>query len=274
MAKRVRNRVEPHYAGSEFEPTIEIERSILPIAIRHGMELWWDDSTPKKRLDQRNGRSGFTRYVNARIEGKLSEVAFKQFLADYYGIESEVDWRIYGEYTQTDNGDLEYIVGDDGEHYPPSAEFDLKKTKPWNQWLAVRQSIFNQIDDDAPIILTKLSIQDDIVLDEWADTDDWETVDQDKRFRDRLLAFADDYFPLEVELIGTAYKHEFTDEFEQGQRLYDPNTGKSLGKPLKCDNQGIHVNDLHRSPERWNRVVYEIVSDVPVTMNPLLIVDP
>ena len=260
-------------AGSTLKPTIEIERSVLPIAIRHGCELWWDGSTPTKRLDQRNGRSGFTRFVNARVEGKMGEVAFKKFLERYYDVESAVDWRIYGEYTETDDGDLQYLVGEDGEEHPLSAPMDIKKTKPWNQWLAVRDEIFSHIEDDAPVILTKLSLEDDIEMQEWEDTDDWKTVDQDQRFRERLLEYADKTFPLEVELVGTAYPDEFTDDFDQGDRLYDPGTGANLGPPLRRPNTGIHVNDLYNSPERWNAVVQDIVGDAPVDMNPLLVVE-
>lgn len=273
MSLRLDKPTDRYQAGESFRPTIDITRGVLPTAIRHGCELWWDGSTPTKRLDTRNDRDGFTRFVNARIEGKLAEVAFKQFLEEYYGIYSQVDWRIYGDYQTTDEGDLEYILDNEGNEHTPSVEFDVKKTKPYNQWLAIREEIFTQIDDDAPVILTKLSIQDDIELEEWSNTGDWRVVDEDDRFRDRLLEFADGYFPLSVELVGTAYKHEFTDEFEKGDRLYDPDSGAQLGGPLKRNNQGIHVTNLYNSAERWNEIVTTCVEDIPCEINPLPVVD-
>lgn len=273
MTQRLGSDVTPIEAGEEFRPDVVVDRADLPIAIRHGMELWWDGSTPTKRLDTRDGDEGFSRFVNARVEGKLAEVAFKKLLAQYFGVESAVDWRIYGEYTETDDGDLQYIVGDDGGEYPPSVPFDVKKTKPWNSWLAIRSSIYDKLEPDAPIVLTKLSLQDDLELDDWEDTDDWEAVDTDETFRQRLMAFADDYFPLTVEFSGTAYKDEFTDEFDQGEKLYDPTTGATLGGPLRCDNRGIHVNDLYNSPERWNSVILDITQDLPVEVSPLYVVD-
>lgn len=261
----------PYTPNHELTPTIEIGREILPIAVKHGCELWWDGSTPTARLDQRDGRDGFTRFVNARIEGKLSEVAFKKFLHDYFDIDSAVDWRIYGEYTETDNGDLRCLEGDD-EQYEPAVEFDIKKTKPWNQWLAIRAEIYRKFDDSDPIILTKHAIQDDLVMDEFSDTDAWSAVDSDSRFRDRLLEFAETQFPVDVELVGTAYPPEFTDYFEQGEKLYDPDTGASLGGPLRRNNHGIHVDDLDARAVRWNRIASEIVGDRPITYTPLNII--
>jgi hypothetical protein len=148
----------PFVATDTVQPTISITREVLPIAIQHGCELWWDDSAQEKRLDQRGGKDGFTRFVNARIEGKLAEVAFSTFLEESFGVESAVDWRIYGEYTETDDGDLQYLCDSAGNEYPPAVEFDVKKTKPWNQWLLVRDGIFRHFDDDVPIVLTKHSI--------------------------------------------------------------------------------------------------------------------
>jgi hypothetical protein len=261
----------PFTPNQPLTPTIEIEREILPVAVRHGCELWWDGSTPTQRLDQRGGKDGFTRFVNSRIEGKLSEVAFKKFLHEYYGIDSAVDWRIYGDYTETDNGDLRCLEGDTQQH-EPAVEFDIKKTKPWNQWLAIRRNIHRGLDDDAPIILTKHAIGDDIDMDPWAETDSWDDVDPDDLFRRRLLDFAESMFPVKIELVGTAYPDEFTDSFDKGDRLYDPTTGSELGPPLRCNNEGIHVDDLDARVVRWNRVVYEIVGDNTITYTPLNII--
>lgn len=252
-----------------MRPTIQVTADDLQTALKHGAELWWDGSTPTKRLDQRGGRNGFTRYVNARVEGKLSEVAFSTFLEQSFDIESQVDWRIYGSYDVTDDGDLQYLVGDDGEQYPPATEFDIKKTKPWNQWLAIRTEIFDPHPDDAPFILTKLVLEDDIVLDEWEDTDDWSVVASDPVFQQRIREYASKHFPLDVELVGSAYPSEFTDEFEQGDRLYDPETGRELGGGLRRPNKGIHVSDLDASVERWNRIVDEITGDNPISYTQL-----
>jgi hypothetical protein len=229
------------------------------------MELWWDGSTPTKRLDTRGGKDGFTRFVNARVEGKMAEVAFSQLLEDHFGIESAVDWRIYGDYEVTDDGDLQYLVGDDGEQYPLATDMDIKKTKPWNQWLAVREEIYDRLADDAPILLTKLRIESDIDVSPWDDTDDWGEVDEDEEFRGRLLTFAETEFPLEVEFDGVVWKDGFTDYFEAGDRLYDYTSGSEIGPELKRNNWGINVEDLDRSPSTWNDVVEAIVGDNPVS---------
>lgn len=249
---------------SELTPTIKVYADDFKTAVKHGMELWWDGSTPTKRLDQRDGRSGFTRFVNARAEGKLSEVAFSRFLQYNYGIESQVDWRIYGDYDVTDEGDLQYILGDDGEEYKPAVEFDVKKTKPWNQWMAIRTEIFNKHPEDAPFILTKLTLPDDMIVDEWNDADEWSEVESQLKFSNRFEEYVQDHFPLEVEIVGTAYSDEFTDFFEQGDKLYDPDSGRKLGGGLRRPNKGIHVSDLIATEERWDRIVDEITDDNPV----------
>lgn len=258
----------------DFEPTMHVGREVLPIAIRHGMELWWDESTPTKRLDDREGSSKFTRFVNGRIEGKLAEVAFSRFLETYFGVESEVDWRIYGDYKITDEGDLQHLLDEDGNEFPLGVDVDLKKTKPWNSWLAVRDEIFQHIDKDAPVVLTKLRVEDDIQLDKWENTDNWGAVDEDQEFRNRLLTFADDMFPLEVEFVGTAYPDEFNESFDKGDRLYDPVTGKDIGPPLKRDNEGIFVQNLDSRAIRWNRIVSELTEYMPNDCwRPLPIID-
>lgn len=244
---------------------VDVYSSDFETAIKHGMELWWDGSTPTKRLDQRGGRNGFTRFVNARVEGKLAEVAFSKFLLYQYGIDSQVDWRIYGSYDETDYGDLQYLVGDDGNGYKPAVEFDVKKTKPWNQWLAIRTEIFDQHPDGAPFILTKLRLEDDLVVDQWADTDDWSSVQHSATFNERFTAYVKENFPISVEIVGTAYPDEFTDYFDKGDKLYDPDSGRTLGNGLRRPNKGIHVDDLVATADRWNRIVDEITGANPIS---------
>lgn len=249
---------------SKFQPKINIESEALVRSLKHGIELWIDDSTPKFRLDQREGRSGFTRYVNARIEGKIGEEAFCHFLNEYYDIEATVDYRIYGDIEITDNGDIQYIVGDDGEQYTPSVELDVKKSKPHNRWLAIRRSVYDKHPDDAPFVLTKLGIEDDIILDAWSDCDSWDEIADDVMFEARVATFARNNFPIEVELVGSAYKDEFTHEFHQGSRLHDPETGEPVGGPLRRDNVGIPCTELVSTRERWDRIVEDIVTHIPV----------
>jgi len=258
----------------EFCPEITVECDALPVAIQHGMELWWDGSTPTKRLDERDGSSKFTRFVNGRIEGKLCEVAFMKLLEDQFDLRSQVDWRIYGDYDITDDGDLQHLLDEQGNQYQLGIDFDIKKTKPWNQWLAIRKEIFNGISNDAPIVLAKTRIENDIQLDEWSNTDSWDDVDGDDEFRKRLLEFADKEFPLTVEFAGTVYKDEFTDSFDKGDRLYDPETNHKLGPNLKRPNMGVHVDDLHNTVSRWNRLVADIVGSNPESIwRPLPVVD-
>ena len=266
---------EPLYAPNEaVEPFVNVGRESLPVAIKHGMELWWDESTPTKRLDEREGSSQFSRFVNGRIEGKLAEVAFSQVLERWFDVDSDVDWRIYGDYETTDDGDLRRLVDDDGRPHPLGVDVDVKKTKPWNSWLAVREETFSRLSENAPVVLSKLRIEDDIQLDPWEDTGDWETVDHDSEFRRRLLDFADDVFPVKVEFVGTAYPDEFNESFEKGERLYDPVTGDEIGPRLKRPNQGIFVENLDSRAVRWNRIVAEICANMPAdSWRPLPIVD-
>lgn len=247
-----------------FQPTIVIGEEEFLTALKHGVELWNDGSTPTYRLDQRDGRSGFTRYVNARIEGKLAEEAFSKLLSTYYGIESAVDYDIYGDIEITDDGDLKHIVGDDGETYDLSAKLDVKKTKPYNSWLCIRRSVYDSHPDDAPFVLMKLAIEDDIVLDEWENADSWDEMAEDPMFEARFWSFVDNNLPVEVDVVGTAYPDEFTDEFDEGDRLYDPESGDSIGGPLRRDNMGMPCSELDASKQRWDRVVREITADIPV----------
>lgn len=252
----------------ECKPTMQIGPRPLIQSLKHGVELWNDESTPTFRLDQRGGRDGFTRYVNARIEGKVGEVAFVQFLDEYYDIEAAVDFRIYGDIDETDDGDIQYVVGDDGEHYEPSVNLDVKKTKTWNDWLCLRTDVLDRHPDDAPFVLTRLAIEDDIVLDEW-EGESWETIVDDLRFEDRLSKFVHEQCPVHVEMTGVAYPDEFTEEFDQGDRLYDPESGQFVGGPLRRDNVAVPCDNLDASPERWDRVVDEITRNIPVEYEPL-----
>lgn len=258
-------------AGESVSPTLSVGRHHVTDAVRHGMELWWDGSTPTKRLDSRGDGSRFSRFVNARIEGKMAEVAFAKFLYCYFDIESQVDWRIYGDYDETDDGDLQYVLGADAQKYSPAVKFDVKKTKPWNQWLAIRETIYDRLEPGAPVILTKLRIESELDLDRFEAAGDWETVDANALFRDRVVEFAMREFPLDVEITGTVYPEEFTDHFDEGDRLYDPETGDELGEGLRCENRGVHVSDLQNSPQRWVRVVDDIVGEQPVEWKPLAI---
>lgn len=264
----------PQTTSESFEPTVTVGREYLPICVQHGMELWWDDSTPTKRLDQREDSSQFTRFVNARIEGKLSEVAFMLLLEEHFDVRSAVDWRIYGDYQTTDDGDLQYILDDDDERHDLGCFFDIKKTKPWNQWLAIREEIYERYDDTDPIILTKHNIDQDLPVSRWSDCSDWSSVDQNELFRERLLEFASDVFPLHIEFSGTAYPTEFEEFFEEGERLYDLTSGSRIGPELRRPNEAIHVEHLKNTPQRWNRVVSEIIGDNDIDWEPLPVVDP
>ncbi len=247
-----------------YTPTITVTEEIVPLLVQHGMELFWDGSTPTQRLDDRDNSSKFTRFVNARIEGKLSEVAFTQLLEQQFGVPAAVDLRIYGDYTTTDNGDLYYLVANDGTKYEPGVEFDIKKTKPWNSWLAIREEIYDKIDPEAPVLLTKSHIDSELHVGRWENTGDFEEVSNDDTFRERLTSYTDAMFPVEVEFVGSAYPHEFTDHFDQGDRLYTPgNKSSKLGPPLKRSNKGIPVQDLDTSPHRWNRIIADICSNMP-----------
>lgn len=249
------------FAPSEsYTPTVTVRRDILPMIVQHAMELYWDGSTPTKRLDDREGSSKFTRFVNARIEGKLSEVAFTQLLEQQFDVRATVDFRIYGDYETTDTGDLQHLLGPGDIEYPPGVEFDLKKTKPWNSWLAIRREIYDKIDPEAPVILTKLFIEPELNVDPWLNARDWDDVDEDDRFRNRLLTYADEVFPVDVEFVGTAYPTEFTESFAKGDRLYNPVNGSKIGPPLKRPNEAIAVQNLDRRASRWNRVVGDIVA--------------
>ncbi len=286
MTQHTQPSQEQFAVGSSFTPTTTVEADILPIALEHGMELWWNDSTPKKRLDTRDNSSQFTRYVNNRVSGKLAEVAFSQLLETYFDCNSAVDWRIYDGYTNTDDGDLQHLINTTTherpsggtrtthEQYDLGVELEVKKTKPWNSWLAIRDEIYTRMADDAPIVLTKLHIDTDIQLDKWKDARDWDAVDTDGVFKERVVEFAAREFPLDVSFVGAVYKDEFTDYFNQGDYLYDPETGNTLGDGLKRDNYGIHVDDIPNNPARWNRVVSELTDNAPQDIwSPLCIVD-
>lgn len=227
-------------------------------ALKHGMELYWDDSSPKKRFDVREGQSNFTRFVNARIEGKLAEVAFSKILKDKYGVESQVDWRIYGDHTITDNGDMQYIVDEEGNKLEPQTEFDIKKTKPWSKWLLVKEFNFKKHDEEAPFILAKMNLEEDISVDEYEGSNSWDEIKDDMVLNKRINNYSKRNLPVTVSFIGTAYKSEFTDHFDKGDYLYSPDRSKKLDE-LRSNNAGIPVESLVSSKERWNNVMEEKV---------------
>ncbi len=254
--------------SEEVQPTIQVGRKEFRTALKHGIELYHSDSTPKKRLDQRGGNSGFSRYANARVEGKLAEVAFSRFLERFYGIESEVDWRIYGDYNQTDHGDVRCLFTDEGQEVPPAVEFDVKKTKSYNSWLAIRESMWQKHPEDAPIVLCTMNLQDDVDIRQWQSWDEYPADDYE--FEQRLQDFEDDNFPLPVTVEGAVYKDEFTHRFEQGDRLHDPDDPSyKFSDEMRMDNKAIPVQDLDATKERWDRVVGEIVGDHEITWEPL-----
>jgi len=245
--------------SDSFQPEVEVSKEDMLRAMRHGMELYWDGSTPTHRLDQRGGRSGFTRYVNARIEGKLGEVAFCEFLEEYYGIEAEADFRIYGDYTVTDDGDVRRMrsVGSEEWHTPERCP-EIKKSKRSHSWLAVRESVYDRVDSEVPFVLTQMDLRQDIELDDWDNGDETGVVPADM---DRIESYADEYFPLQVKLAGTAYKDEFTDYIEQGEKLPKPqDRSETLPAQMRRNNYGVPVEELDCSRTRWNRVVEEMVA--------------
>jgi hypothetical protein len=81
-------------------------------------------------------------------------------------------------------------------------------------------------------------------MDRFESFNTWQQVDRNDEFRQRILEFAERQFPLDVEIVGAVYPDEFTDTFEKGSRLYDPTNGTQIGSSLRCDNAGIHVNNI------------------------------
>lgn len=244
--------------------TIPVYREEFRTALRHAMQLWWSDSTPKKRLDQRGGRDGFTRYCNARVEGKLAEVAFSRFLDEEFGIESEVDWRIYDDYEATDNGDVRCLITDDGEEVEPAVEFDVKKTKFHASWLALRSERFEAHPDDAPYVCCTMDLRDDVDVDEWQPWEAWPA--DDWKFEQRLRDYEEEWFPLDVSLEGAVYKDEFTHQFDAGEKLHAPGDPDfKFNATMRMDNTAVAIEDIPCTPDRWNRVVGDIVGDHDIT---------
>lgn len=238
-------------------------------ALRHGMELWYDESSPTKDWGKGVGNSDnertLTKFVADRIEGKLGEVAFQRLLDEEFGVESTVDWDVYGDIETTDEADLGGI-GPDGD-YSPGVAFDVKKTKPRNLWLAVRASIWRDHDDTDPFVLCKLQLPERIDLEPWTDAGAY--PDDDPEFERTVAEWCDSHLPVSVSVVGYAEKQAFTDFFERGDRLYHPNGGYDIGPPLKTDNRGIPVADLRADREAWNELVERIVGDAPVDWQPL-----
>lgn len=238
-------------------------------ALRHGMELWYDQSSPTKDWGEGVGRGDnertITKFVADRIEGKLGEVAFQQTLAEEFGVESTVDWSVYGDIEVTDEADLEGI-GPDGE-YSPGVAFDVKKTKPKNLWMAVRASIWRDHDDTDPFVLAKLELPERVDLEPWADAGTY--PDDDPAFEQTVTEWCERHLPVSASVVGFAEKREFTDFFERGERLYHPGGGFDIGPHLKTDNRGVPVEELRSSRSAWNELVERIVGDAPVDWQPL-----
>ncbi|USZ67460.1 hypothetical protein NGM10_12065 [Halorussus salilacus] len=249
--------------------TYELGETPFRRALRHGMALWYDQSSPTKDwgagVGSGDNERTMTKFVADRIEGKLGEVAFQRLLDEEFGVESTVDWDVYGDIEETDDADLGGI-GPDGE-YPPGVGFDVKKTKPRNLWLAVRASIWRDHGDADPFVLCKLDLPDRVGLEPWADAGTY--PDDDPEFERAVAEWCERHLPISVSVVGYAEKRDFTDFFERGDRLYHPGGGFDIGPRLKTDNRGIPVEDLRADREAWNELVERVVEGTPVDPRPL-----
>lgn len=249
--------------AEKFTPNYELGEQYLHKAVRHGMELWYDESSPTQDwgegvTNDSNERS-FTKFVADRVEGKLGEAAFKQMLHKEFGIQAKIDWSVYGQIDLTDEADLKSLI-QEGNSYPPAESFDVKKTKPDNLWLAVRESIWKDHNKSDPFILVLLELPQRIKLDRWDNKKEY--PGNDPVLEQTLTDWGNDHLPIEAEIAGWVEKQEFTHRFERGGRLHLPwNSDRQIGPPLKTNNRGIPVNDLHSSPEKWNELINRIVGD-------------
>lgn len=240
--------------------TVTVDRTQFRTALKHGFELWHDDSTPKKRLDQRGGNDGFTRYTNCRVRGKLAEVAFVQFLRQEFDVDGSVDWRVYGDYDTTDDGDIQYLIDEDGTEVDPAADVEIKKTKSFNSWLAIRESAYERHPDDAPIVVCTMYLDEDVDVDEWQPWGEWPA--EDWKFEQRLRNYEEKYFPLDIQIEGAVYKDEFTHHFDAGDNLFDPNDpDHTYNATMRMSNEAVPMQDLPNDQQRWERVVDDIVGD-------------
>lgn len=250
----------------KFKPKYNLGRRYFVKSLKHGIELWIDQSSPTKDWGKGVGSGDndrtFTKFVADRIEGKLGEAAFSRMLREEFNLETEIDWDIYGSIDKTDESDLKALISSEGKKFDPCVSFDVKKTKPRNLWLAIRHSIWQDHKDSDPIILTKLELPERVNLEEWSDSNEY--PGDDPEFNNRIDEWCDANLPVSAQVVGFAEKQEFTDYFERGDRLYHPDGEYEIGPPLKTKNNGIPIKQLNSSRGDWNNLVSRIIGDHPI----------
>lgn len=187
----------------------------------HAEDLWEAGTSPTHDFDSRANERSREKFISDRIEGKVGEHVFKQFLSKL-GFDSEVDYDIYESEQVTDDADLKSIEGDD-----PAIGFDVKTTKKKNKWLAIRESIYRTHESDDPFILVLVNP---------------EKVHQP---------------PFTAEVVGWVEKKDLDIRLERGDRMHIPGDKSfKIGPQLKTNNLCIPVEDItRRTEDEWEEFV-------------------
>lgn len=187
----------------------------------HAEELWEAGTSPTHDFDSRANERSREKFIADRIEGKVGELVFKQFLADL-GYDATVDYDIYESKQVTDDADLKSIGGGS-----PAISFDVKTTKKQNKWLAIRESIYRSHEATDPFILV--------------------LVDPDEVHNP----------PFTAEIVGWVEKQNLNIRLERGERMYMPGDKDfEIGPPLKTDNWCIPVENItRRTKNEWEEFV-------------------
>lgn len=247
----------------EHRPTYQLTGEEVKRAIRHGVEMWYDDSSPMSDWDPRSNDRSMTKFVGDRVEGKVAEVAFMKFLEDGFGLEMEVDYEIYGDISITDDGDIESLTDGLGRSHPPAITVDVKKTKPKNMWLAVRESRWKEYRPTDVFVLCKTKIQR-VNIDEMAD-ETWTEGEP------AVETWAEKISPLDVKICGFKQKNELRYTFDRGERLHTPDDETyEIGPPLKTKNKATPVKSLKAGIDDWNSLMENVVGDRPLHWSELV----
>jgi len=159
------------------------------------------------------------KFIRNHTQGKIGEVALSVLFREAFNIDSTVNMEPFEGNLQTDNGDLESIEG-----RQPRCSFDIKTTKKYNKWIAIRESIWKGHEPLDPILIALV-----------------EPEDCNPGSKD-----------VDVHIPGWVLNRDLDTRVVRGQRLPRPNGTGTIGPPMKTNNRCYPICKVRvRSRSEW-----------------------
>lgn len=187
-------------------------------------------------------------YMTDHASGKMAEMAFAKFLKANFGLEAEIDLKIYPGAQAIDRGDIASLKRG-AKKFDPELKIDVKATGKTSKWLLVDQREFDNRFYDAYVAvmvnLPKNHLAEPI----------YEAI------RNGNLEELEDKIPkirsVEALVAGFAYRKEVAsgEPFSRGDSVWDPDKPSRILFSAKTNNLGIPLDALRHTKSDWNRLV-------------------